>query len=289
LSARFCILALVLVACADSRASTPPARDAGPKTAKPAVAVIDPAVAVDAAPAVAPKKSLAPARLRNPAHGKFHRRVTAQAARLPKRFFLEARRPGRDVALTFDDGPDPVATRRILKVLDRAKIKATFFVVGKRAERWPKLIREIARRGHVVAGHGYTHVPLTPIATARAYKSHIQRTNEVLAKVLGKHPSFFRPPYGVVTDRQVRYFAKRGVLTVDWSVDTFDINDKYNAPHRMISRVLRHVHDGAIVLMHSLRHRPNTPKMLPRLIRALRKRGYRFRTVPELLGFEAYR
>lgn len=283
---------LALAACADSNASTNRVFDASVPgisvTAKPEPAPA-PEPNAEPAPTIDAGVAMAPARLRNPSKGRFHRRVTRQAARLPGRFFLEARRPNRGIALTFDDGPDPRATRRILRVLDAEKAKATFFVVGKRAERWPKLIREIARRGHAVAGHGYVHVPLTKIATRASYTEHIERTNRVLAKVLGKEPGYFRPPYGVVTDDQVRFFAKRGVLTVNWSVDSFDINDKLNSRRAMLKRILRHAHDGAIVLMHSLRHRPNTPAMLRDLIRALRKRGYVLRTVPELLEIGAHR
>ncbi len=228
--------------------------------------------------------------LRNTPHNKglarFKKTVARQAAKFPTAYFLEASKRTRAVALTFDDGPDPKLTPRLLAVLAKHKVKATFFLVGSRAKRYPKLVKAIHAAGHAIGGHGYQHVSLKARNQYAAWW-HIRATNNVLQRILGVRPAFYRPPYGAVSDRQVAFFAKRGVKTINWSVDSFDWDPKRNAVERITGEVLKHAHDGAIILLHSGSWRGNTAKALPTLIAELRKRGHGFETIPQLLGIPA--
>ena len=244
--------------------------------------------------ATQPEPSLPSARayVRNPTHGtaarKFRARVARQAAKFPDGMYLQSLAAERSVALTFDDGPDKVMTPRLLKILSRHNIKATFFLVGERVARYPALVRAIHAAGHVVAGHAYKHRRMTGLGTRAAYDGHVAKTNAVVFKAIGKSPALFRPPQGVVTDAQIAYFRKRHVATVNWSVDGMDWHMRLGTVDGIARRVLRHVHNGAIVLLHSLRHHPETARALPRIISSLKRQGYTFKTVPALLKIKAY-
>lgn len=229
--------------------------------------------------------------LRNIPHSKglarFKRRVARQAARFPHHFFLEASKLTHALALTFDGGPDPRHTKRLLAVLARYKVKATFFLVGRRAARFRKSVKAIHRAGHAIGGHGYTHDNLAKQSMKSAWRQ-IRRTEDAIARAIGKRPAFYRPPYGAVSDRQIAYFGKRGVNTINWSVDSFDWDKRRNSVRQIIAEVLRLAHGGAIILLHGGSWRPNTLKALPALIKGLRKRGYTFETIPQLLGIPAF-
>ncbi len=231
--------------------------------------------------------------VRNPAGGpkgrRFQARVARQARQFPRGMFLEAAASGRRIALTFDDGPDRVMTPRLLRILARHRVKATFFLVGERVRRYPDLVRAIHAAGHVVAGHAYTHVRLTRFGAAVAYRAHIARTNRALRDILGFEPALVRPPQGVVTDQQIAYFSARRVAVVNWSVDSMDWHNRLGTRAGITRRVLRYAHDGAVVLMHSLRHHPDTAAALPDIIAGLSRRGFTFVTVPVLLGIKAQR
>lgn len=223
----------------------------------------------------------------NPRLARFTRTVAKQAAQFPAGFYLQALKPGRAVALTFDDGPDPKMTPRLLGILAKHKVKATFFLVGQRAALYPALVKAIHEAGHAIGGHGYQHVNLAKRSVTAAWW-HVLTTQKVFESIIGVRPLFYRPPYGAVTNPQVAYFAKRGVKTINWSVDSYDWDRKRNAVDRIIATVLQHAHDGAIILLHSGSWRANTAKALPTIIDKLRARGHTFETIPQLLGIAAH-
>ena len=113
------------------------------------------------------------------------------------RMRCRARRAGRRVALTFDDGPDPQRTPAVLDLLARQGVRATFFVVGARAEAHPELVRRMATEGHVVGNHSYTHSWRFPLRSLGRTMEELCRTGEVLHRITGRQPRLFRPPFGV--------------------------------------------------------------------------------------------
>ena len=187
---------------------------------------------------------------------------------------------GRDVALTFDDGPGPY-TPGVLNVLEQHHVPATFFAIGK-MERYfsPSTAREL-RDGDVVGDHTETHPAMAQLS---AHEQH-EQLFEQLARIEllgGPRPRLFRPPYGSFDATTLRELHTLGLLMVLWSVDTGDYLQPGAAA--IVHRVLAGAHPGAIFLMHDGGGiRTQTIAALPRIIRALRARGLRPVTVPQLL------
>ncbi len=183
------------------------------------------------------------------------------------------------IALTFDDGPHAGKTQELLMVLRTAHVPATFFVVGKMADRYPQLIREIARDGHELANHTYSHPDMSRLSDAQVI-SELEKTRAVIHKLSGQEGYLFRPPGGDFSRRMVRLTAKAGYRMVLWSVLTRDVEGASSASMR--ARILKGADDGGIILMHS--GMKNTLDMLPGVIAQLRQRGYHFVTISTLLG-----
>lgn len=184
----------------------------------------------------------------------------------------------KEVALTFDDGPHPLYTPQLLDLLHRYEIKATFFVVGKMAEKYPDLVRAEVEAGHVVGNHTYNHVNLTRIPTAQV-QVEWQACNDVLKDILGRPAKFCRPPGGDV-DREVVAAAERcGLTTVLWTDDPGD----YASPgdKKIERRTLGRIHSGGIVLLHD--GIQQTIDVLPQIIEHLQRRGFKFVTIPEMV------
>jgi peptidoglycan/xylan/chitin deacetylase (PgdA/CDA1 family) len=181
------------------------------------------------------------------------------------------------VALTFDDGPDPM-TPEYLDVLARLGVRATFFLIGERAAREPGLVREYRRLGHDVGGHGWSHEPFSTMSDERL-QDELARTEAVLGAVEGRL-RFVRPPRGATSVRSLLQVAAAGYTTVLWSVDSDDCRAR---DPRVVERRVRPaaLFPGDVVLLHELQ--PWTLAAIPRVVHALRDGGYELVTVSELL------
>lgn len=175
----------------------------------------------------------------------------------------------RGVALTFDDGPNPEHTPKILDALDRAGVKATFFVIGKKAEAHPEIVRDIARRGHVIGSHSYAHSRLFSLLSLGAVRQDIKRSLEVLEKITGARPTLFRPPIGHTNPRIGKVVRELDLTVVGWNVKALD-GLGASKPDRVASRVNRGLEDGAIVLLHDAAerddHTPASLEALPKIL-----------------------
>jgi peptidoglycan/xylan/chitin deacetylase (PgdA/CDA1 family) len=193
-------------------------------------------------------------------------------------------RTPRRLALTFDDGPDPEWTPRVLDALGTAGVRGTFFLVGERAERVPGLVRRIAAEGHEIGNHSWSHRSLWlcgPRATAR----EIGRAHDGLAALAGAPPRHFRPPWGMVNAAMFSALRRVGERCVFWSIQP---EGRRPVPaERQVARVLGRAHPGAIVDLHDAEGTPAAPArllhVLPALLAGLRERGYVFATVAELI------
>jgi peptidoglycan/xylan/chitin deacetylase (PgdA/CDA1 family) len=195
------------------------------------------------------------------------------------------------VALTFDDGPNEPYTSQILDVLDAEGVKATFFAVGVNVNTYPDVARRIVADGDVIANHSWDH---SRIATAVDFRySQLIRAQDAIQQVTGVTPRYFRPPAGIHTPWQLRKVASVGLTTVNWDAEGYDWQ-RPNSPLRIEQRVFASVRPGSIILLHDgdeTHHgsdRSQTVAALPVIIETLRAEGYRFVTVPELLGTSAY-
>lgn len=181
------------------------------------------------------------------------------------------------VTLTFDDGPDPAWTPKILDILKREKVPATFFIIGTKAEKYPELVLRAAAEGHDVGNHTYHHFQVNEL-DAQDWRFEIERTNEVLATILGGPTRWFRAPGCHYTADALQSLRDLKMVRVDTTANSGDW-DKYDAP-AIVSRTLKHLSPGGVILCHD-----RVPKMataLPHLIKAIRQRGYRFVSLAEL-------
>lgn len=186
------------------------------------------------------------------------------------------------IALTFDDGPHEHYTNEILDILAEYGIKATFFIVGVCAEKYPHIIaREIAE-GHEIGNHTYSHIHVKG-ANVEQISGEIDRTERLLYEKSGYSTTLFRPPEGVCNDT-VRSVAKEmNYQLVLWSIDTKDWIP--SSKERIVDTVLREIGAGDIILMHDyIVRNSNTPDALREIIPALLEKGYTFVTVSELMG-----
>lgn len=180
------------------------------------------------------------------------------------------------VALTFDDGPHPQYTQKILNALKKYKGHATFFVVGKRAEKYKSTIRKIIANGNQIGNHTYDHIKLTKLSES-GIKDELNKTSDILQNIIHKRPSIIRPTYGSVNDR-VKSYA--GAPIILWSIDTMDW--KTENKNTTINKVMGKVKDGDIVLMHDLYK--TSAQAADVIIQRLSSQGYQLVTIDELFA-----
>lgn len=184
------------------------------------------------------------------------------------------------VAMTFDDGPHPQNTPRLLDILSKRNIKATFYVIGGNVDRYPHIARRIVAEGHEIGNHTYTHRKLTSLSASEVRKE-MQRTQDAIARATGVKPRTMRPPYGALrTDQRVTVMREFSYPTILWSVDPRDWQRP--GPSVVTSRILDGTGNGAIILAHDL-HAP-TVSAMPATFDGLLSRGYKFITVSQLLA-----
>lgn len=153
------------------------------------------------------------------------------------------------VALTFDDGPNPLVTPQILDLLDEYDQRATFFVCGMAADRHPELVREAHLRGHSIGGHSWDH-PHSGIRGLgdREWKRQVDDTCQILSALIGSPLRWFRPPRGIIDRTTWERLRRQGLTTVMWSIDGWDC--KLRDPTVIAANVLRDLEPGSVVLLH---------------------------------------
>lgn len=187
------------------------------------------------------------------------------------------------VALTFDDGPHPTFTPKILDILDKYHIKATFFMIGKRMEQYPEIVEDVVSRGHIIGNHTYTHPNNIKADTQTQIIRELEQCEQVIEKMTGRRTHIFRPPKGLVNGTVFMIAEEEGYKTILWTVSA-DHRDT-PTPQLMAERVLKHIRPGSIILAHdgTFCTRWKDVAATPIIIESLLKQGYRFVTVPELL------
>lgn len=185
------------------------------------------------------------------------------------------------IALTFDDGPWPGQTDRVLEILAEHKVEATFFWVGRQLDRNRAVARRVVRAGHAFGNHTWNHTykVLPPDVLAQ----EIDATEDLIERVTGRRTNLFRPPGGILGNGLAEYAKQRGYAVVLWSVASADSVQKQGADS-IRRNVVSAARPGSIVLLHDGGgSRPATLAALPGIIQELRAKGYEFVTVPRLL------
>lgn len=182
------------------------------------------------------------------------------------------------VALTFDDGPEATLTPRLLDILAREHVRATFFVVGKRLAYSPGLVRRAFQEGHEIGNHTFDHKPLTSLADGEIV-AEIELTDEAVMAETGQRPDVIRAPWGLVDARVEWVLRKAGLWRrmAYWNFDSFDwLDDERHVTGLIVSGAP----PGAVVLMHDIHS--STVAAVPTIIRTLKLRGFRFATLADL-------
>jgi peptidoglycan-N-acetylglucosamine deacetylase len=200
---------------------------------------------------------------------------------------------GTTVALTFDDGPHPEATPRLLDLLGRLDVRATFFVLGQNVSRWPGVVRRIAAEGHELAVHGWTHRNHLRLAPSTVV-AEVARTAELLDSEVGVRPVLARPPYGVLTVGDLFAAKDSGVRQLLWTAWGRDWEETAT-PRTIVDRLRPGLRPGATLLLHDsdCTSAPNswraTLGAVPEVISTVRAAGGEFVTASEHLRLGSLR
>jgi peptidoglycan/xylan/chitin deacetylase (PgdA/CDA1 family) len=191
-----------------------------------------------------------------------------------------------ELALTFDDGPDPVHTLAILDTLEARGHRGTFFVIGERALSHEQVITAIAQRGHGLANHSYRHSYLTNFSPAKALAGDLRRTTEIIERATGVRTRWFRPPLGLLSPRVAEAARQAQLDLVAWTASARDGVPTRSRADAM-ARLEPHLRPGAILVLHDGRTRrggtPLAPTLLPTLLDRLEEKGLRSVPLDRLL------
>lgn len=195
---------------------------------------------------------------------------------------------GRVIALTFDDGPASPFTEQILDILRSKKVPATFFVCGQNVERYPEITHRIAREGHILGNHTFSH-PFLFFRSNRFMAEEIDRAQGAIEKASGFRPTVFRPPYGIRWPGLLGVLRTRGMKLIMWSATGYDWKLQADG---IVKSALKNLSPGAVLLLHDGHElnpaakidRSGTIKALPKIIDLARAEGFEFVPLGEFLG-----
>jgi peptidoglycan/xylan/chitin deacetylase (PgdA/CDA1 family) len=188
----------------------------------------------------------------------------------------------KQIALTFDDGPHPTLTPRILEILAKYNVTATFFMVGQNVFNYPEAARAVIEAGHEVGNHTFTHPHIANLNEKPIF-DEIGRCEDALEELCEYRPHILRTPQGAMTPSLEKCLLEDDYILVLWSLDTRDWENKSTA--HIVQTVLDRVQPGDIILMHDyIGHNSKTPEALEKIIPILLSQGYEFVTVSALLG-----
>jgi len=193
----------------------------------------------------------------------------------------------RQLALTYDDGPNDPHTLRLLEVLAKHNVHATFFLIGRYIQQQPQIAREIVQAGHVVGNHTLTH-PLLIFKSEAEIRQELTQCRDALQDVIGKPSNLFRPPFGGRRPTTLRVACQLGLEPIMWNVTGYD----WNAPPAAAieRKVAKQIHGGDVILLHDGGHkqmgadRSQTVIATDHLIAHYKSEGYEFVTIPQMLG-----
>jgi polysaccharide deacetylase family sporulation protein PdaB len=196
--------------------------------------------------------------------------------------YVHKRTDEKLIALTFDDGPHESKTEKILEILDKYNVKATYFIIGQNAEKHPEILNTILSKGHEIGNHTYDHKSIYKLSDVKL-TDDVERCSDVIESITGSRPVLFRPPEGFMNDTIATSVGRYGYRVILWKVDTYDWKGKSAA--EISSGVMKTVKSGDIILMHDYIWKDShTAEALDIIIPKLMKQGYRFVTVSELLA-----
>ena len=211
----------------------------------------------------------------------------APRSQLYGRTYLGAGPGSRQLALTYDDGPNDPHTLRLLEVLERHNAKATFFLIGRYVRQRPQIAQAVTRAGHAIGNHTFNHPNLIFCSAARV-GSELEQCRQVLADTVGEHSALWRPPFGARLPHVLSVGRKLGLEPVMWTVSSNDW--KIYTAQGIERRAAERIRGGDVILLHDGAHvrmgadRARTVEATDRLILRCKDQGYEFVTVPQMIA-----
>ncbi len=190
----------------------------------------------------------------------------------------------KNIAISFDAAWGNEDTHRLIEILDKYQVKATFFVVGSWVDHFPDSVKELSDAGHEIMNHSDSHPHMTQINKDKSKQEIIACSNKI-EQITGVRPNLFRAPYGDYNDAVVQAARECGCYTIQWSIDSLDWQDL--TAEEIKKRVCEKARPGGIVLFHNAAL--HTPEALPKILENLQQNGYQFKKVSELIYKDSYR
>jgi len=208
------------------------------------------------------------------------------------RTFVSGARGSKHIALTYDDGPNDPHTLRLMEVLARHDVRATFFLIGRYVQQRPDIVRDLVKAGHVVGNHTFTH-PHLIVSPAVETRNQLEACQRAVEEVTGAAPRLFRPPFGGRRPATLRIVRSLAMEPVMWNVTSWDW--KMPPAEKIVQTCARQMRGGDVILMHDGSHiamgadRSQTVIATDRLIERYQGDGYQFSTIPPMMGMGAVR
>ncbi|HZJ35838.1 MAG TPA: polysaccharide deacetylase family protein [Gillisia sp.] len=190
---------------------------------------------------------------------------------------------GKKVAITFDDGPVE-NTLKILEILDKYNVKASFFCIGKNIEENPEIFKAILQKGHFVGNHSYSHTRKMGFLSTAKIVEEIRKCDEIALRVGGVKLESFRPPFGVINPRTKKALEITGHKVIGWNVRSYDAI--LNSKRYILNRILKKIKPGDVILLHD--SKPQTADILEQLLLFLQTNQYTTLRVDNLFQIDAY-
>ena len=181
-----------------------------------------------------------------------------------------------NICLTFDDGPDPIMTPKILDILTRHHVKGTFFLIGENVLANPELVKQISDEGHSIGNHTYYHKTIFPISSKNKITEEIKKTNQLLEQITSKKIILFRPPFGITNPNIKKTLKKLEMTSVGWNIRSLDTITK--DAKKLSNRVINGINKGgSIILFHD--RCESTLEILEKIIIYCHEKGLKFKTI----------
>lgn len=217
---------------------------------------------------------------------KWRSEIIKYAEEDPSQIFINGFTSEKMICLTFNDGPDDQVTPRVLDILNKHHVKASFFFTGSKLEQNPEVVKRAYHDGHLVLSHSWSQQQLISLSQQEIRKE-IQMTEDKIYKLIGERPSLIRPPAGYINKNAAAVIKNKGYKIALWSIDTMDWTQTDKSS--IVKNVTEHIRPGDIILMHCDSTNTETVKALPEIITKLRQKGYQFVDLSEMLQINPYR